>query len=126
LATTDEIAVHWCAFSTERYVAAEEVEDDGEPFVAMMKRLVESWGTDHGKFPAGAADLRQSQGLGPYRPIPGWCMDHLRECGKEPADWRRRLEIANSRCLKSHNFRLDLRLGGQRHFSLKSHRFSHS
>ena len=39
-ATTAEIAGHGFVLSPGRYVGAEEVEDDGEPFDAKMKRLV--------------------------------------------------------------------------------------
>ena len=38
-ATTDEIAAHGYVLTPGRYVGAEEVEDDGEPFEAKMKRL---------------------------------------------------------------------------------------
>jgi type I restriction enzyme M protein len=39
-ATTDEIASHQFVLTPGRYVGAEEVEDDGEPFDDKMKRLV--------------------------------------------------------------------------------------
>ena len=39
-ATTDEIASHQFVLTPGRYVGAEEVEDDGEPFDEKMKRLV--------------------------------------------------------------------------------------
>ncbi|MDP3277934.1 MAG: class I SAM-dependent DNA methyltransferase [Deltaproteobacteria bacterium] len=39
-ATREEIAKHECVLTPGRYVGAEEVEDDGEPFEAKMKRLV--------------------------------------------------------------------------------------
>jgi len=39
-ATTAEIAGHGCVLTPGRYVGAEEVEDDGDPFDAKMKRLV--------------------------------------------------------------------------------------
>jgi type I restriction enzyme M protein len=39
-ATTDEIVAHGYVLTPGRYVGAEEVEDDGEPFDAKMKRLV--------------------------------------------------------------------------------------
>ncbi len=39
-ATTDEIAEHSFVLTPGRYVGAEEVEDDGEPFEEKMKRLV--------------------------------------------------------------------------------------
>jgi type I restriction enzyme M protein len=39
-ATTDEIASHQFVLTPGRYVGAEEVEDDGEPFGEKMKRLV--------------------------------------------------------------------------------------
>jgi type I restriction enzyme M protein len=39
-ATTDEIASHGYVLTPGRYVGAEEVEDDGEPFDTKMKRLV--------------------------------------------------------------------------------------
>ena len=39
-ATTDEIAQHGYALTPGRYVGAEEVEDEGEPFDAKMTRLV--------------------------------------------------------------------------------------
>jgi len=38
-ATTDEIAAHGYVLTPGRYVGAEEVEDDGEPFEEKMKRL---------------------------------------------------------------------------------------
>lgn len=40
LATTAEIASHGYVLTPGRYVGAEEVEDDGEPFDEKMKRLV--------------------------------------------------------------------------------------
>jgi len=39
-ATTDEIAAHGYILTPGRYVGAEEIEDDGEPFEEKMKRLV--------------------------------------------------------------------------------------
>jgi type I restriction enzyme M protein len=39
-ATTDEIAAHGHVLTPGRYVGAEEVEDDGEPFEEKMNRLV--------------------------------------------------------------------------------------
>jgi len=39
-ATTDEIAAHGHVLTRGRYVGAEEIEDDGEPFEEKMKRLV--------------------------------------------------------------------------------------
>ena len=39
-ATTDEIAAHGHVLTPGRYVGAEEVEDDGEPFEEKMPRLV--------------------------------------------------------------------------------------
>ena len=39
-ATTDEIAAHGFVLTPGRYVGAEEVEDDGEPFEEKMNRLV--------------------------------------------------------------------------------------
>ena len=39
-ATTDEIAAHGHVLTPGRYVGAEEIEDDGEPFEEKMKRLV--------------------------------------------------------------------------------------
>ena len=39
-ATTAEIAAHGHVLTPGRYVGAEEVEDDGEPFEEKMKRLV--------------------------------------------------------------------------------------
>jgi type I restriction enzyme M protein len=39
-ATTEEIAAHQFVLTPGRYVGAEEVEDDGEPFEEKMKRLV--------------------------------------------------------------------------------------
>ena len=39
-ATTQEIASHQFVLTPGRYVGAEEVEDDGEPFDEKMKRLV--------------------------------------------------------------------------------------
>jgi type I restriction enzyme M protein len=39
-ATTEEIAAHGHVLTPGRYVGAEEVEDDGEPFEEKMKRLV--------------------------------------------------------------------------------------
>jgi len=41
-ATIKEIAAHGYVLTPGRYFAAKEVEDDGEPFLAMMKRVVES------------------------------------------------------------------------------------
>ena len=39
-ATLEEIAAHDFVLTPNRYVGAEDVEDDGEPFDAKMKRLV--------------------------------------------------------------------------------------
>ncbi|MHB9022213.1 MAG: N-6 DNA methylase [Halothiobacillus sp.] len=39
-ATTAEIAAHGYVLTPGRYVGAEEVEDDGEPFEEKMQRLV--------------------------------------------------------------------------------------
>ena len=39
-ATTDEIAAHGHVLTPSRYVGAEEVEDDGDPFEEKMPRLV--------------------------------------------------------------------------------------
>jgi len=39
-ATTDEIAAHGHVLTPGRYVGAEEIEDDGEPFEEKMKRLI--------------------------------------------------------------------------------------
>ncbi|MCC7180421.1 MAG: SAM-dependent DNA methyltransferase, partial [Acidobacteria bacterium] len=39
-ATTEDIATHGCVLTPGRYVGAEEVEDDGEPFEEKMRRLV--------------------------------------------------------------------------------------
>jgi type I restriction enzyme M protein len=39
-ATTDEIAQHGYALTPGRYVGAEEIEDEGEPFNEKMTRLV--------------------------------------------------------------------------------------
>ena len=39
-ATTDEIAAHGHVLTPGRYVGAEEVEDDGDPFEEKMPRLV--------------------------------------------------------------------------------------
>ena len=38
--TTDEIATHGYVLTPGRYVGAEEVEDDGEPFEEKMARLI--------------------------------------------------------------------------------------
>jgi type I restriction enzyme M protein len=46
-ATTDEIAAHGHVLTPGRYVGAEEVLDDGEPFDDKMKRLVAEL---HGQF----------------------------------------------------------------------------
>ncbi|MEI8108754.1 MAG: SAM-dependent DNA methyltransferase, partial [Verrucomicrobiota bacterium] len=39
-ATTAEIAAHGHVLTPGRYVGAEEVEDDGDPFIQKMPRLV--------------------------------------------------------------------------------------
>jgi type I restriction enzyme M protein len=41
-ATTEEIAAHGCVLTPGRYVGAEDVEDDGEPFEEKMRRLTAS------------------------------------------------------------------------------------
>ena len=38
-ATTEEIRAHGCVLTPGRYVGAEDIEDDGEPFDEKMKRL---------------------------------------------------------------------------------------
>jgi type I restriction enzyme M protein len=64
-ATTEEIAAHQFVLTPGRYVGAEEVEDDGEPFEEKMKRLV---ATLEGQFAEGARleqEIRKNlRGLG--------------------------------------------------------------
>jgi type I restriction enzyme M protein len=64
-AKNEEIAAHQFVLTPGRYVGAEEVEDDGEPFDAKMKRLV---GTLEEQFAEGARleqEIRKNlRGLG--------------------------------------------------------------
>ena len=55
-ATPDEIAKHGYVLTPGRYVGAEEVEDDGEPFDEKMKRLTKKLDEQFGE----SAQLEQA------------------------------------------------------------------
>jgi type I restriction enzyme M protein len=64
-ATTEEIAAHQFVLTPGRYVGAEEVEDDGEPFDVKMKRLVATLEEQFAKGARLEKDIRKNlRGLG--------------------------------------------------------------